>query len=159
MQTKNSDENANVSQVEHPPSIKLEPLGDATKKVNNQKSRVVVDAKDLANHLSEDQIEDMFVETCFFARLGFVQPPCCLQCSYRESLKEAAPKSNCSRWVLWRREAKHVLHPHYMENNTIFVQCHVARQLLAGKLVDAHKWDEVNKVLLFPRPAKLSKGW
>lgn len=147
------------SQVE-PPSVRSEPLGDATNKSDNAKSLLIADAKDLAQQLSEDQIQQMFVETCFFARLGFVQPPCCLKCSYRESLKEATPKTSCASWVVWRREAKHILHPHYMKKNAILVKCHVARKLLAGKLVDAHKWDEVNKVLLFPRgPSRLSKGW
>jgi hypothetical protein len=154
-----ADDKENSSLVEPPLVRSDEPSGDTTKKIDKVKNRSIVDAKDLANQLSEGRMEEMFVETCFFARLGFVQPPCCLQCSYREALKEAAPKSSCGRLVVWRRDAKHVLHPHYMKNNTVFVQCHVARQLLAGKLVDSHKWDEVNKVLLFPHPAKVTKGW
>jgi hypothetical protein len=63
-------------------------------------------------------IQNLFVEMCFFARLGFVQPPSCLQCTYKESLSEnlrkatssavfsnSCPILNCQRWVVWRKDA------------------------------------------------------
>lgn len=127
------------------------PFGDLTN-YRGRKSELIMDVKDLAKKLSKKEVEDLFVETCFFARLGFVQPPCCLQCTYCESLKDAYPESQCSRWVVWRRDANHILHPQTLKENTIFVQCHVARDLLAGRVIDSHKWDSVKKVLLFPRP-------
>jgi hypothetical protein len=134
---------------------KVTPFGSITNKTNNwTPSPPIADPSRLSNDLSEDQISELFVETCFFARLGFVQPPCCLQCTYRESMKEAVPNTRCGRWVIWRRDAKHVLHPHHLCDNAIAVQCHAARQLLAGKTVHNHRWDNVNKILLEPRKVK-----
>ena len=124
------------------------PLGNVTNQL--PKSQIIVEASDLAHKLSKESIQDLFVETCFYARLGFVQPPCCLQCTYMESQKDATPDPDCNRWVVWRRDARHVLHPETLEENTIFVQCHAARDLLAGKVVDGHKWEGSKKVLLFP---------
>jgi hypothetical protein len=134
---------------------KAAPFGSITNNKNNKtRSPPIADPSRLSNDLSEDQISELFVETCFFARLGFVQPPCCLQCTYRESMKEAMPNTKCGRWVIWRRDAKHVLHPHHLCDNAIAVQCHAARQLLAGKTVHNHRWDNVNKMLLAPRTVK-----
>jgi hypothetical protein len=135
------------------PEPKRAPFDTVNNKMNKGGSSIV-DPKDLANDLSEDRISELFVETCFFGRLGFVQPPCCLQCNYRESLKGAVPNTNCGRWVIWRRDAKHVLHPHHLCDNAIAIQCHAARKLLVGKMVDNHKWDTTSKVLLQPRTMK-----
>jgi hypothetical protein len=121
---------------------------------NKRASPPIADPSDLSNDLSEHQISELFVETCFFARLGFVQPPCCLQCTYRESMKEAVPNTKCGRWLIWRRDAKHVLHPNHLCDNAIAVQCHAARRLLAGKTVDNHRWDNVNKIMVEPRTFK-----
>ena len=129
-----------------------QPLGNVTNHLS--KSNVIAEANDLAQKLSKESIQDLFVETCFYARLGFVQPPCCLQCTYMESQKDASPDPDCSRGVVWRRDARHVLHPETLEENTIFVQCHAARDLIAGKVVDGHKWDGTKKVLRFPPPRK-----
>lgn len=128
------------------------PLANVTNQV--RKSQIIVEASDLAQKLTKESIQDLFVETCFYARLGFVQPPCCLQCTYMESQKDANPDHECNRWVVWRRDARHVLHPETLEENTLFVQCHAARDLIAGKVVDGHKWDGSKKVLLFPQPRK-----
>ena len=125
-----------------------QPLANVTNQL--RKSQIIVEASDLAQKLSKESIQDLFVETCFYARLGFVQPPCCLQCTYMESQKDTSPDPDCNRWVVWRRDARHVLHPETLEENTIFVQCHAARDLLAGKVVDGHKWDGSKKVLQFP---------
>lgn len=138
---------------EAPPNGTTEPLGDSTNSKNNNHStsEFIVDPKDVSKQFSESQIEELFVETCFFARLGFVQPPCCLKCTYRESLKGAVPKPHCDRWVIWRRDASHVLHPRTMGENTILVQCHAARQLLSGNAIDSYQWNATKKVLQSPR--------
>jgi len=109
-------------------------------------------AKDVAKQIGGDeQIEELFVETCFFARLGFVQPPSCLKCAYRQSIKGENPTAKCNRWVAWRRDANYIIHPSYLMENTVFVQCHAVRHLLEGQSVDAHQWDASKKELLFPR--------
>jgi hypothetical protein len=126
----------------------------ASKKGNAQDGAAIVDPKTLSKEFGDDQLSELFVETCFFARLGFVQPPCCLQCTFRESLKGAAINASCSRWVIWRRDAKHVLHPNHLCDNAIAMRCHAARKLLSGKMVEQNKWDSINKVLVQPRSVK-----
>lgn len=131
----------------------IRPLGDATtRKLNkSSKSDVILTAEQVAKQIGQGQIEELFVETCFFARLGFVQPPSCLRCSYRESIKNDTTTAKCNRWVVWRRDANHIIHPKYLSDNTVFVQCHAARLLTAGQSVDGHQWDASQKIMLFPR--------
>jgi hypothetical protein len=128
------------------------PLGDASSKLNiRRKSEVIVSANEVAGKIGDKQIEELFVETCFFARLGFVQPPSCLKCAYRESIKGDTANSKCSKWVVWRRDANYIIHPNYLTENSLLVQCHAARELLAGKSVESHQWDATKKALLSPR--------
>lgn len=123
----------------------------------------IVDPSDLVHVISESQISELFVEMCFFARLGFVQPPCCLQCTYKEatstnkasssSSKMVVPNMNCKRWVIWRKDVKKPYNPdHFVDSSSVVVvQCNVARKLLAGETVgDGWKWDRVNKTLVMP---------
>ena len=109
----------------------------------------IVEPKDLSKicDLTHPELQELFVEMCFFARLGFVQPPCCLQCTYRESMKEAVPNTQCPKWVVWRKSATELLHPKNMEGNAMVVQCHAARKLLSGESVDGFRWDKKKKVL------------
>lgn len=107
----------------------------------------IINPRMLSNSLSEKQIADLFVETCFFARLGFIQPPCCMQCTYRESLQKAAPNERCGKWVIWRRDATKVLHPNQMGENTIAIKCHSVRALLSGERVDRYEWNKAKRSL------------
>jgi hypothetical protein len=90
-------------------------------------------------------IQNMFVEMCFFARLGFVQPPCCLYCAYRESVEKEPPNLECDRWVVWRKNALTLLHPHRLQGNLLAVQCQTARLLSNGQTIQAHSWDKQRK--------------
>jgi hypothetical protein len=100
--------------------------------------------------LDEQELQELFVEMCFFARLGFVQPPCCLQCTYRESIMSSRPtkktttrppNKNCQRLVVWRRNAETILHPTELDGNLLIVTCQTARRLLAGETVEERVWD------------------
>ena len=115
-------------------------------------SATILEPSQLSSTLSDDAISALFVETCFFSRLGFVQPPCCLQCTYRESMmnNENKPNLKCKRWVIWRRNANNPLHPSTLHNNTMAVQCQTARKLTAGQPVESYKWDRHSKLLLEP---------
>jgi hypothetical protein len=128
-----------------------QPLATATNRVvNGVNAPTIVYPKDVSNCLSEDAISELFVETCFFARLGFVQPPCCLSCTYKEALKSYTPVINCQRWVIWRRDANKTFDPSHannMRDNAIVVQCQSARKLIAGKMVDGFQWDKRGKIL------------
>lgn len=110
----------------------------------------IVAPSSLSTSLSDDAIATLFTETCFFARLGFVQPPCCMQCTYREAMQSATPRMDCKRWVIWRRNATKPLHPSSICENAVAVQCQSARKLNAGNMVEAYKWDRTRKVLVEP---------
>jgi hypothetical protein len=102
--------------------------------------------KDVQGKLSLDEIKTLFVEMCFFARLGFVQPPSCLHCSYRESINRKERSAACTRWVIWRRNATVVLHPDRISDDLIILlQCRAARQLLRGEMVDGCCWNAKSK--------------
>ena len=101
---------------------------------------MVVDVTDAATQIGDEQMQELFVEMCFFARLGYVQPPCCLRCTYREALKDGNAQSNCPRWVIWRKDTNQLLHPNQLEGNLLMVQCRAAGRLLAGKTIDGYTW-------------------
>lgn len=131
------------------------PLATATNRVVNgattKSPPTIVYPKDLANVLSEDDVSELFVETCFFARLGFVQPPCCMSCTYKEALKGHIPNLQCSKWVIWRRDANKIFDPSNnadLSQNALVVQCQSARKLITGKLVEEYQWDARKRMLL-----------
>jgi hypothetical protein len=125
------------------------PLHGHPKGVKQTVSKIL-EPKDIYDKdvLSRDEIQEVFVEMCFYARLGFVQPPCCLLCTYRESMEQRQPNSNCSRWVIWRRNGELPLHPNQLEGNILLTTCHGARSLLNGNTVDGYAWDATNKKLV-----------
>jgi hypothetical protein len=143
---------------------------------NSNTPQFILEPSDLwsgAVQFDPRQIQELFVEMCFFARLGFVQPPCCLQCTYRDcndtsptptnnhqnhhrhpNACAAAAASNsskshnvrsCQRWVVWRKDANTLLHPNLLDGNVLIVQCQAAQRLLAGDQVDGCYWDAENK--------------
>ncbi|KAL3809508.1 hypothetical protein ACHAXA_009744 [Cyclostephanos tholiformis] len=122
----------------------------------------------------DDIISDFFVTMCFFARLGFVQPPTCLRCAYRssgcgvgersnDSEKEDARRggrdkgggdfsptttSSCNELVPWRRDANIPLHPDKLEGNISFITCDTAKSLVNGDAYPSLRWDAKHKRLL-----------
>jgi hypothetical protein len=122
--------------------------------IERSSSALILEPADVwkgAAEFDEHQLQELFVEMCFFARLGFVQPPCCLQCTYRESIPKKAPKIDCQRWVVWRKDAEKLLHPNILDGNILIIQCHVARSLLAGESVDGREWDTEQKQVVISR--------
>ena len=103
-------------------------------------SPMIVELQDAATQMGDEQMQELFVEMCFFARLGYVQPPCCLRCTYREALKDGNAQSHCPRWVIWRKDTTQLLHPHKLEGNLLMVQCRAAGRLLAGKKIEGYEW-------------------
>ena len=108
---------------------------------------LILEPKDLyqRNILSNEETQELFVDMCFYARLGFVQPPCCLLCTYQESMEGASPNKTCTRWVIWRRNAETALHPHQLDGNILVTKCHVAQALLQGETVGGYDWDTDSK--------------
>lgn len=101
--------------------------------------------------VNQEQMETLFVEMCFFARLGYHQPPMCLHCAYREggipggegacSKRSKGADKNCSRLVLWRKDAAVPLHPDKLRSNATIVTCRTARAWMRGETVSSLKWD------------------
>ncbi|VEU36268.1 unnamed protein product [Pseudo-nitzschia multistriata] len=130
------------------------PLANATNRsangATNPSPPTIVSPGDLSNVLSGEDVAELFVETCFFARLGFVQPPCCMSCTYREALRGSLPNEQCDRWVVWRRDAGKTFDPSNnadLGKNALVVQCRSARRLIAGKTVEGYRWDDKKRVL------------
>jgi len=128
-----------------------QPLATATNRtVNGTRAPTIVAPRDLSNIMSSDDVSEIFVQTCFFARLGFVQPPCCMSCTYKEALKGSMPDMDCREWVVWRRDASKTFDPSNNANigdNAMAVQCRTARKLAAGKTVESYEWDAHLKLL------------
>ena len=146
-----SNSSSSVTESSNKP-LATKPLATATNRVVNGAggASTIVAPKDLSNVLSEDAVSEIFVETCFFARLGFVQPPSCMACTYKEALKGNIPDLQCQNWVIWRKSAHKIFDPSNnadISENTIVVQCRSARKLLSGKTVEQYQWDERGKVL------------
>jgi len=89
--------------------------------------------------LDEASRKELFVEMCFFARLGYVQPPCCLQCLYQEAMENTSTNHHCERWVVFRKDTTIPLHPDYLQENIAFVRCCTVRQLLATTEKEGNK--------------------
>ena len=86
--------------------------------------------------------EDIFVGTCFFARLGFLQPPSCVRCAHHAAMKgSAASKEECHDLVAWRIDAKTELHPEELDGNVVFLA------LVDGKMCPSVRWDARKKRL------------
>ena len=43
----------------------------------------------VANTLSTQEMENLFIDMSFYARLGFLQAPSCLKCAYRDEIGRA----------------------------------------------------------------------
>ncbi|CAB9497146.1 expressed unknown protein [Seminavis robusta] len=114
---------------------------------DNDSLPLIMEPKDVYgnNVLSEDEVRELFVEMSFYARLGFLQPPCCLLCTYQEAMKENEPDLCCPRWIVWRRNAETPLHPNQLDGNMLITKCYVSRNLLNGETVGGYAWDSANK--------------
>ncbi|KAL7507189.1 hypothetical protein ACHAXN_004387 [Cyclotella atomus] len=87
---------------------------------------------------------------CFFARLGFLQPPCCgkNQQQNESTTSAAASSSKCNELVPWRIDANIPLHPDQLEGNVVFVTCNTARCLVDGDAYPSIRWDTKKKRLI-----------
>lgn len=107
--------------------------------------RVILDSGDIMDQAPEDFLEHLFVEMCFFARLGFIQPPTCLRCLYMEAIEGMDEDLNCTTFCTWRRNANEALHPDALDGNLCLVECQAARKLINGEEVQDHYWDHIKR--------------
>lgn len=109
---------------------------------------IIMNPSAIQGKLSQDEIKRLFIEMCAFARLQFVQPPCCLCCtlSNLSSSTHPDPPRYCSNYVVWRRNANLKIHPQNMNENTMFVSCAAAQALIKGETVYKWKWNAEEKI-------------
>jgi hypothetical protein len=133
-----------------------------TKERTVHKPKHVTTPQKLGESLSNDQLQNLFVEMCFFARLGCVQPPSCLPCAYNQVCPDASEtthlsqistekqETKCTNLVVWRINANtsHLLHPDKLKGNLLVLTCCTARKLMNGESVQTMKWDGKNKKLV-----------
>lgn len=110
--------------------------------------RVILDASDLVDQVGEEFVENLFVEMCFFARLGFLQPTMCLRCLYMESIEGMDEDLDCKNFCVWRRNANEPLHPQALQGNLCLVECQAARKLVEGNQIQDHYWDHIKRRLV-----------
>lgn len=127
--------------------------------------RMINYPKDVAKvAIDQEELESIFIQMCFYARLAFVQPPCCLKCAFqkkklnikRDGVDENADKndsirnsmnSRCKNLVVWRLDARTSLQPKGLDENTVLVTCSTAQALLRGESVQNMKWDAKERKL------------
>jgi len=122
----------NSNHAQPPPQEKQQPT--SSEQQQQEPSILWNDPPAIQQHISSDTaLQELFVEMCFFARLGLVQPPCCLPCAYAEAREPHAQNNDCcNNWVIWRRDANLPLHPETLGDNLVFVRCHAVRRLLSA---------------------------
>ena len=125
---------------------RFQPLASYEETLTNNK--VILDVRDIVDQADEDFVESLFVEMCFFARLGFLQPPMCLRCLYMESIEGMEEDSDCKHFCVWRRNANEALNPTSLAGNLCLVECHAARRLIEGNEVQQHYWDHIKRRLV-----------
>ncbi|KAL7501307.1 hypothetical protein ACHAWT_011112 [Skeletonema menzelii] len=102
---------------------------------------------------SSESIDHLFITMCFYARLGFVQPPSCLKCAHHKSTKKGNERNtnsgtSCNNLVPWRRDANKPLHPDGLGDNLVFVTCETAKSLIRGDAYPSIQWDNKNRRIL-----------
>jgi hypothetical protein len=110
---------------------------------------------ELRARFDEEALEELFAEMCFFARLGCVQPPRCLVCTYEEAVEKNSNATStnsfnkndqtavCCRWVAWRTNASAPLHPDTIADNVVALPCRVVRKLIRNEqVVPGWVWNE-----------------
>eukprot|EP00985_Skeletonema_marinoi_P021024 scaffold12664_cov93-Skeletonema_marinoi.AAC.2 len=103
---------------------------------------------------TSESVDDLFITMCFYARLGFIQPPSCLQCAHRKSTKKNNERNtntgptSCNNLVPWRRDANVPLHPDGLGDNLVFVTCETAKSLISGDVYPSIQWDNKNRRIL-----------
>uniref|UniRef100_A0A7S4M7U7 Uncharacterized protein n=1 Tax=Odontella aurita TaxID=265563 RepID=A0A7S4M7U7_9STRA len=95
-------------------------------------------------------LRDLFVEMCFFARLGFLQPPSCLSCAFLDAkLSRDGDNSNrvvCRCPVVWRKDATQSLHPDRLggdasDSGIVITTCTTAQAWMRDEVVEGFCWD------------------
>eukprot|EP00563_Minutocellus_polymorphus_P011278 CAMPEP_0181071458 /NCGR_PEP_ID=MMETSP1070-20121207/28051_1 /TAXON_ID=265543 /ORGANISM="Minutocellus polymorphus, Strain NH13" /LENGTH=154 /DNA_ID=CAMNT_0023152453 /DNA_START=63 /DNA_END=527 /DNA_ORIENTATION=+ len=105
------------------------------------------------NTLSTKQMENLFIDMSFYARLGFLQAPSCLRCAYREAhagtaWKDALASQGCGRLVMWRKDTALPIHPDNLQANAAVMTCQSAKAFMRGERVGGVHWDKNTQKLV-----------
>mmetsp|Transcript_21812 Transcript_21812/g.47144 ORF Transcript_21812/g.47144 Transcript_21812/m.47144 type:complete len:350 (-) Transcript_21812:246-1295(-) len=145
-----ADSTSAASEKENKTDKTVSSVAMASSSSSNSNKSSILDPSEISDFhkpFNSEEIKQLFVEMCFFARLGFLQPPCCLNCTYRESIKKSAVVPNCPRWTIWRKDASMALHPMDVADNVVAIQCHAARKLLDGVTMEGYSWNAESSML------------
>lgn len=131
-----------------PRSQNVQSKSDLDEKFHQGRYQGVTQLKDLHGIISHEEVQNIFVEMCTFARMGFVQPTTCLECAYSCSSCDENP--TCGNLLVWRQNAgeEHSLQPKTLEGNILFVTCSTAQAWMRGDEAYGKKWDSKNKLLV-----------
>ena len=107
----------------------------------------------VANTLSTKEMENLFIDMSFYARLGFLQAPSCLKCAYRDAhagtdYRDAIAAKGCGRLVLWRKDTALPIHPDNMQTNSVVITCATAKAFMRGETVACVHWDKDSQTLV-----------
>ena len=107
----------------------------------------------VVNTLGTKEMENLFIDMSFYARLGFLQAPSCLKCAYRDAhagtdYREAIAAKGCGRLVLWRKDTALPIHPDNMQTNSVVVTCATAKAFMRGETVAGVHWDKDSQTLV-----------
>lgn len=110
------------------------------------------------NNNKNINIKELFVEMCFYARLGYIQPPRCLHCTYTEcytgntTAASSSTTTLCHRYVIWRKDTNLVLDPDTIASNILILPCYLVQQLLNHSDDDDQQQQQEHRRLLPPPP-------
>ena len=109
------------------------------------------------NNNKNINIKELFVEMCFYARLGYIQPPRCLHCTYTEcytgnTTASSSTTTLCHRYVIWRKDTNLVLDPDTIASNILILPCYLVQQLLNHSDDDDQQQQQEHRRLLPPPP-------
>ena len=106
-----------------------------------------------ANTLTRKELEHLFIDTTFYARLGFLEAPSCVKCAYRDAhagkdCRDAIAAKGCGRLVLWRKDTALPIHPDNMQTNSVVITCATAKAFMRGETVACVHWDKDSQTLV-----------
>ena len=134
------------------PWVEQEEDGDDDEKIPQLPMPVCTPAQ-AAKTLTREELEHVFIDTTFYARLGFLQALSCVKCSFRDAYagtdyREAVAAKGCGRLVLWRKDPALPIHPDNMQTNSVVITCTTAKALMRGETVGGYRWDKTSQKLV-----------
>jgi hypothetical protein len=157
-----ADSNVQISveqQQQQPPSAGSPPGESSVPENDEQQEKIpqlphpVCTPAQVANTLGTKEMENLFIDMSFYARLGFLQAPSCLKCAYRDAhagtdYRESIAAKGCGGLLLWRKDTALPIHPDNMQSNSVVITCQTAKAFMRGESVAGVHWDKDSQKLV-----------